>query len=100
MGSLGGSWKLLISVEQSSNLGRKSVSFSWRLAAAEGHTETAMMNHTALHGHGVKSDSQTEKSQGKYFQSDITSSLKACSTTESDCTTPENRGLSDKLSFS
>lgn len=36
MGSLGGSWKLLISVEQSSNFGRKSVSFSWRLAASGG----------------------------------------------------------------
>lgn len=33
LGILGGSWKLLISVEQSSNLGRKSVNFSWRFAA-------------------------------------------------------------------
>ena len=38
-GSLGGSWKLLISVEQSSSLGRKSVNFSWRWAV-EGTLES------------------------------------------------------------
>lgn len=48
VGSLGGSWKLLISVEQSSNLGRKSVKRSWRLAASRKRKHREEVNDNSL----------------------------------------------------